>query len=157
MSKPEADIEPTLRLNSKRKLRLTGKQIERIAQVGMLLAAAVLLYFIILSLTRDLTSFYAGTLRPFAVQYWPNMAAVLVLVVLGFVFYTFRGYKIFLFGIAEMALGVGIGWYAINKAVSGQVSDAIIFLFAALYLNGRAWINISTKVPNLQIDRTEDG
>ena len=111
-----------------------------------------LIYFIASSLYPDFLDFYESRLKPAAVRYWPNLVAVIVLLVLGFNLYLFRGYKRLWFGIAEIAFALGLGWYAINKAVSGSVPDAIVIFFAALYVMGRGFVNVSYVFRPFQIN-----
>ena len=156
MTKPQVGEPDTLPVLPTTTLRHRDwKQYERVAQIAMIIGALFLTYFIASSMYPDIKEVYSEKFRPLVIQYWPNFLSVTALIILGFILYTFRGYKSLWFGIAEMAAAVGIGWYSVNKIVVGDVSDAIVFLFAALYLSGRAWINISTKVHPLQIDGDE--
>jgi hypothetical protein len=152
MAKPQIGEAGTVPLPPAKESHRDWKRFERIAQIAMILGVLFLVYFLIASAAPAALRIYDLNIRPFVVQYWPNFLSVLALIALGFVLYTIRGYRSLWFGIAEMAAAVGIGWYAVNKFVLGDVSDAIVFLFASLYLSGRAWINISSKIQPLQID-----
>jgi hypothetical protein len=135
-----------------------GRFIKRLDTAIKIAAPAIslaLIYFIASSLYPDFLDFYRHRLKPAAVFYWPNAVAVIVLLVLGFNLYLFRGYRRLWFGITEIAFASGLGWYAINKAVSGSVADATVILFAALYLMGRGFLNVSSVFRPLQIERKE--
>lgn len=147
---------PTLKIGTSEHER--GRFIKRLdtaIKITAPLISLALLYFIASSLIPDFLDLYRDRLKPAAALYWPNLVAVIVLLVLGFNLYLFRGYRRFWFGITEVVFACVLGWYAINKAVSGAVPDAIVILFAALYLMGRAFVNISYAVPPLQIEQKE--
>lgn len=129
---------------------------ERAVQIGLAGVSIILLWFLAGSLLPELPSYYRYNFKPAAARYWPNAAVVLTLLVVGYNLYLLRGYKRLWFGIAELILSTGLGWYAMNKAASGAVPDAIVILFAALYLAGRGFVNISRRLQPLQIP-DEDG
>ena len=126
---------------------------ERPLQVLIVVVSVLLLGYIIYSLSPEFTDFYQYGVRPAAGRYWPNLIAVALMLAVSFNLYVFRGYLTFWFGLAEIALACGLGWYAINKAAAGAVPDSIVILFAALYLMGRGWVNTSSETRTLKIDR----
>lgn len=150
-----ADL-PTKLFGSDRRIQLDKKWLERVAQAMLALSCLVLVFFIFSSLLPELFERFSDRLKTALLQYWPNLIAVLVIIVLGFNLYILRGYKRVWFGIGEILFGVGIGWYAINKAFADSVADAIVILFAALYLVGRGWVNIAYRVDALQIEQAHD-
>ncbi len=147
---------PTLKIEeSDVRPQIDRKRRERAIQIGSAIISVLLLFFLIVSLYPDFPYFYHYSLRPTAVRYWPNLAAVIILLVIGFNLYVFRGYKPFWFGVAEIVFACGLGWYAMNKAMAGSVPDAVVILFAALYIMGRGWINVSTEARPLRIESKE--
>lgn len=141
----------TAKLDTAKPNRIDKDRAERLAQVAMAVISVVLIYFIFSSLYSDLTYIYNYRLSPFLKQYWPNMLAVVALIIVGFNLYIFREYKRLWYGVAEVLLAMALGWYAVNKAFANSLPDAIVIFFAALYLVERGWTNISNKVPRLQI------
>jgi hypothetical protein len=118
----------------------------------VLSAVALFLIFVIVwAAYPDLPDLYRYTLKPAIARYWPNALAVITLLVIAYNLYLVRGYRRLWFGIAEIALSAGVGWYAINKAVGGSVPDAIVILLAALYLAGRGFVNLSYRLEHIKI------
>jgi len=150
-----ADV-PTKIFGSSRSIQLDKKWLERFAQAMLALFCLVLVFFILSSLLPEFFERFSDRLKAASEQYWPNLIAVVVIIVLGFNLYILRGYKRVWFGIGEILFGIGIGWYAINKAFADSVADAIVILFAALYLVGRGWVNIAYRVRGLQIEQAHD-
>lgn len=132
-----------------------SKRLDRAIQIGISAVSLGLIYFIASSLYPDFADLYRYRLKPAAARYWPNFVAVIALLVLGFNLYLFRGYRRLWFGIIEIAFASGLGWYAINKAVSGAVPDGIVIFFAALYVMGRGFVNVSYVFRPFQIEQNE--
>jgi len=149
---PEEDY-PTIRIVEEQRLLFGSPRLERAIQISSLVISLFLVGFLFSSLYPELPYLYSFRLKPAVQWYWPNLAAVLVLLVVGFNLYVFRGYKRFWFGIGEILFACGLGWYATNKAVAGSVADAIVILFASLYIMGRGWVNVSTEARNLRIEK----
>ena len=145
---------PTVRIGTPPKPRVRyTKSLDRAIIAGASALSLAFIYFIASSLYPDFRDIYQDRLKPFGFRYWPNFIAVLVLLVLGYNLFLFRGYKRFWFGISEIVFASGLGWYAVNKAVSGDVSDAIVIFFAALYLVGRGFIDVSSVFQPLRIEQ----
>lgn len=143
---------PTLKIADPAPVR-AGARLTRYGWLELVLSAAVLLmiFVIIWAEYPDLPYYYRYTWKPVIATYWPNALAVIALLVIGYNLYIFRGYLRLWFGLAEIALAAGLGWYAVNKIAAGAVSDAIVVLFAALYLAGRGFVNISHRFTPFQI------
>jgi hypothetical protein len=157
LEKPRLADLPTVLMGQPEQTPDPGKyRSEKFAQIVLLSLAAILVCVIVLLLWSDLRNFYVYKCSYFVKRYWLNGVAVLASTILGFCLYTFRGYRPLWFGIAEIILAAGFAWYGADKAVSGSVPEAIIFLFAGLYVGGRGWINISFRVPMLRVSRTDD-
>jgi hypothetical protein len=157
LEKPRLADLPTVLMEQPKQTPGPGKyRSERSAQIVLLSLAAILVCVIIFLLWSDLRDFYVYKCSYFVKRYWLNVVTVLASTILGFCLYTFRGYRPLWFGIAEIILAAGFAWYGADKAVSGSIPEAIIFLFAALYVAGRGWINISFRVPMLRVSRTDD-
>lgn len=147
---------PTLKIDTVQHRQ--GRFIKRLDTAIKIAAPTIslaLLYFIASSLYPDSRDFYQDRLKPAILRYWPNSVAVVVLLVVGFNLYLFRGYRRLWFGVAEIAFASGLGWYAINKAVSGTVPDGIVILFAALYLAGRGFVNVASVFRPFKIEQEE--
>lgn len=156
MEKDPIDELPTIKIGTSKHGQ--GRFINRLDTAIKIAAPAVslaLIYFIASSLYPDYRYFYLYRLKPATIFYWPNALAVIVLLVLGFNLYLFRGYRRLWFGIAEIAFASGLGWYAVNKAVSGAVPDATVIFFAALYLMGRGFVNVASVFRPFKIEREE--
>jgi hypothetical protein len=149
--KEQSDL-PTLKIRRPESEQLANGR-RRYGPLEIVLSAAVifLIFVIVWAVYPDLPYYYRYTLKPAVARYWPNALAVITLLVVAYNLYLLRGYRRLWFGIAEIALSAGVGWYAINKAVGGSVPDAIVILLAALYLAGRGFVNLSHRLEPIKI------
>lgn len=143
---------PTLKLGEPEPPPPLWMRHERILQLVLSILSLFLIYIFVSLVRTDLSDLYTDRLKPAAVRYWPNALAAAALLVIAYNLYLFRGFRRLWFGIAEIALAMGLGWYAINKAVRGSVEDAVVILFFSLYLAGRGFVNISRRFKPLQME-----
>ena len=125
---------------------------EFIPQIILATMAVFLLYVIGSLYYSELVEIYGTNIKPAILEYWLNVSAVLIVIVIGFNLYLIRGYRRLYFGLGEIVVGLVVAWYSATIARDVSIRDGLFLGLAALYLTGSGFRNLSKIVKVFRVE-----